>query len=82
MALPWAEELERWCPFLLPGQINLVRSHHNGALRVAPVTIVSYGLLTNGREKEQLAASIRAANFGPCAGTRESDFDSLPTTLR
>ena len=41
MALPWAEELERWYPFLRPGDINLVRSHHNGALRFAKVTILS-----------------------------------------
>ena len=64
MALPWAEELERWCPFLKPGDINLVRSHHNGALRLAPVTIISYGLLTNGKEKERLAAALSSANFG------------------
>ena len=64
MCLPWCEELERWCPFLRPGDINLVRSHHNGALRLAPVTIVSYGLLTNGKEKERLAAGLAAAGFG------------------
>ena len=29
MSLTWCEELERWCPFLAPGDINLVRSHHN-----------------------------------------------------
>ena len=63
MCLPWCEELERWCTFLRPGDINLVRSHHNGALRLAPVTIVSYGLITNGKEKEQLAAALAAANF-------------------
>jgi len=63
MCLPWCEELERWCTFLRPGDINLVRSHHNGALRLSPVTIVSYGLITNGKEKEQLAAALAAANF-------------------
>ena len=63
MALPWAEELERWCPFLRPGDINLVKSHHNGALKRAPVTIISYGLLTNGKEKEVLARSLLTAGF-------------------
>ena len=64
MCLPWCEELERWCPFLRPGDINLVRSHHNGALRKAPVTIISYGLLTNGKEKERLGSALLAAGFG------------------
>ena len=64
MALPWAEELEKWCPWLRPGDINLVRSHHNGALRDAPVTIVTYGLVTNGKEKERLMQSVMAAGFG------------------
>ena len=63
MCLPWCEELERWCPFLRPGDINLVRSHHNGALRKAPVTIISYGLLTNGKEKERLGSALLAAGF-------------------
>lgn len=63
MALPWCEELERWVPSLRPGDINLVRSHHNGALKRAPVTVISYGLLTNGKEKERLAATILAAGF-------------------
>ena len=31
--------------------------------RAAAVTIVSYGLLTNGKEKELLAAAILAAEF-------------------
>ena len=64
MCLPWCEELERWCPFLRPGDINLVRSHHNGALRLAPITICSYGLMTNGKEKERLAGALKTANFG------------------
>ena len=50
MCLPWCEELERWCPFLRPGDINLVKSHHNGALRVAPITVLSFGLITNGKD--------------------------------
>jgi superfamily II DNA or RNA helicase len=59
----WADELERWCPHLLPGQINLVKSHHNGALQSAPVTILTYGLVTNGKEKERLAANVLVAGF-------------------
>ena len=66
MALPWADELEKWCPFLRPGDINLVRSHHNGALTTAPVTILSYGLVTNGKEKERLMASVHTAGFNVC----------------
>ena len=64
MALPWCEELEKWCPFLRPGDINLVKSHHNGALRAAPITVLTYGLVTNGKEKERLMTSVMAANFG------------------
>ena len=66
MCLPWCEELERWCPFLRPGDINLVKSHHNGALRVAPVTVLSFGLITNGRDKEVLMSSILSARFAVC----------------
>ena len=50
-------------PFLKPGDINLVRSHHNGALKDARVTILSYGLVTNGKEKERLMESIMRADF-------------------
>ena len=64
MCLPWCEELERWCPFLCPGDINLVRSHHNGALKAAPVTVLSYGLVTNGKEKERLMQTVMSAGFG------------------
>jgi len=53
MCLPWCEELEKWLPFLRPGDINLVKSQHNGALRVAPITILSYGLVTHSKEKER-----------------------------
>lgn len=63
MALPWAEELEKWVPTLRPGDINLVRSHSNGALQRAPVTILTYGLVTNGRERESMMQNVRAAGF-------------------
>ena len=33
------------CPFLLPGDINLLRSVHNSALTTSPVTILTYGLV-------------------------------------
>ena len=64
MALPWCEELERWLPSLRPGDINLVRSHANAALSTAPVTILTYGLITNGREREALLRNVAAAGFG------------------
>jgi len=63
MAHTWADELERWCPELVPGQINLIKSHHNGALSSAAVTILTYGLVTNGKEKERLVANVMAAGF-------------------
>ena len=77
MCLPWCEELERWCPFLRPGDINLVKSHHNGALRSAPITIISYGLLTNGKEKERLAASLAAAAFGVVCNSARTDSHTM-----
>lgn len=73
LALPWAEELERWCPSLLPGEINLVKSHHNGALRSAKVTILTYGLVTNGKEKQRLMRSVLDAGFR-CAIADEAHY--------
>ena len=64
MCLPWCEELERWCPFLAPGDINLVRSHHNSELKRARVTILTYGLVTNGKERERLVQNVADAGFG------------------
>ena len=63
LVLPWCEELERWCPDLAPGDINPIRSVHNSAMATAPVSIISYGVLTNGKEKEQVAANVLAAGF-------------------
>ena len=63
MSLTWCEELERWCPSLAPGDINLVKSHHNGRLRAAKVTILTYGLVTNGKERERLAQNVVDAGF-------------------
>ena len=63
MALTWCEELERWCPSLAPGDINLVKSQHNGRLRDAKVTILTYGLVTNGKERERLAQNVVDAGF-------------------
>ena len=84
MCLPWCEELERWCPFLRPGDINLVKSHHNGALRVAPVTVLSFGLVTNGKDKEVLMAAIRSASFS-CVIADEAHYlknkDAVRTQL-
>ena len=64
MSLTWCEELERWCPFLAPGDINLVRSHHNSELKRARVTILTYGLVTNGKERERLVQNVADAGFG------------------
>ena len=64
LALAWCEELEKWCPFLKPGDINLVRSHHNSELKRARVTILTYGLVTNGKERERLVQNVADAGFG------------------
>jgi len=84
LALAWCEELEKWCPFLKPGDINLVKGHHNEKMRTAPVTILTYGLVTNGKEKEQIAALAREARFR-VAICDEAHYlkskDSLRTTL-
>jgi hypothetical protein len=54
--LQWADEVEKWLPsLLLPGDINLVLSRDNSRLAEAPISIISYGLLTNGKAKEALA---------------------------
>lgn len=63
MSLTWCEELERWCPFLAPGDVNLVRSHHNAELRRARVTVLTYGLVTNGKERDRLLQNIASAGF-------------------
>ena len=63
MSLTWCEELERWCPFLAPGDINLVRSHHNAELRRARVTVLTYGLVTNGKERDRLLQNVASAGF-------------------
>ena len=63
MSLTWCEELERWCPFLAPGDINLVRSHHNAELGRARVTVLTYGIVTNGKEKDRLLQNVAAAGF-------------------
>ena len=63
LALTWAEELERWVPELLPGDINMVHSHHNSALATAKVTLLPYGRLLC-KEKQRLADSVAGARFG------------------
>ena len=63
MSLTWCEELERWCPFLVPGDVNLVRSHHNAELSRAKVTVLTYGLATNGKERDRLLQNVAAAGF-------------------
>ena len=63
MSLTWCEELERWCPFLAPGDINLVRSHHNAELGRARVTVLTYGLVTNGKERDRLLQNVASAGF-------------------
>ena len=84
LALAWCEELEKWCPFLKPGDINLVKGHHNEKMKTAPITILTYGLVTNGKEKEQIAALAREARFR-VAICDEAHYlkskDSLRTTL-
>jgi SWI/SNF-related matrix-associated actin-dependent regulator 1 of chromatin subfamily A len=63
LCLPWCEELERWVPDLLPGDIDVVRSIHNSRLGRAPVTILTYGLATNGKERKQICENVAAARF-------------------
>ena len=63
MSLTWCEELERWCPFLAPGDIDLVRSHHNAELGRARVTVLTYGLVTNGKERDRLLQNVASAGF-------------------
>ncbi|KAL2087898.1 hypothetical protein ACEWY4_016726 [Coilia grayii] len=44
---PWIEELERWLPDLLPGDINLVESKTDTkGISSSKVTVLGYGLLT------------------------------------
>ncbi|XP_062383557.1 DNA annealing helicase and endonuclease ZRANB3 [Sardina pilchardus] len=44
---PWIEELERWVPELLPGDINLVESKSDTTgIGRSKVTVLGYGLLT------------------------------------
>ncbi|XP_070711758.1 DNA annealing helicase and endonuclease ZRANB3 [Pempheris klunzingeri] len=44
---PWIEELERWIPELLPGDINLVENKsHTMGISSSKVTVLGYGLLT------------------------------------
>ena len=63
MCLQWADELEKWLPWLLPADINLVLSRDNSRLETAPLSILSYGLMTSGKAKEALAQRIRDARF-------------------
>ena len=63
MSLSWCEELEKWCPWLQPGDINLIKSHHNNEMGAKPVSILTYGLITNGKDKETLLSNVRQAGF-------------------
>ena len=73
MAHTWADELERWCPELVPGQINLIKSHHNGALSSAAVTMLSItSSLSDVANIGDLTESTSAAAEVP---TPESDSD-------
>jgi SNF2 family DNA or RNA helicase len=63
MCLQWADELEKWLPWLLPTDVNLVLSRDNSRLDNAPISIMSYGMMTSGKAKEALAKRISDANF-------------------
>ena len=63
MCLQWADELEKWLPWLLPTDVNLVLSRDNSRLSTAPVSIMSYGMLTSGKAKEALVQRIADAGF-------------------
>ena len=87
MCLQWADELEKWLPWLLPTDVNLVTSRtytnnpqhnmiasdiperllvitgDNSRMDTAPVSIMSYGMLTSGKAKEALAQRIADTGF-------------------
>ena len=54
---------QKWLPWLLPTDLNLVLSRDNSRLDTAPISIMSYGMLTSGKAKEALAQRIADAQF-------------------
>jgi SNF2 family DNA or RNA helicase len=51
MQYAWVEEIEKWLPEVEPAQINLIRGlNHVECISTATVTVVSYGLLSFGKQ--------------------------------
>eukprot|EP01050_Picozoa_sp_SAG11_P024642 SAG11_NODE_5312_length_1599_cov_4.756667_3_plen_147_part_00 len=77
MCLQWADEVEKWLPCVLPGDINLVLSRDNSRLATAPVSIISYG-----KPRRQSGASFPMRSTVPklpdliLAPFRPARFDS------
>ena len=48
-------------------------------MSTAPVTILSYGVVTNGKEKERIAHAVRDANFGVVIADEVRHSNGRPT---
>ncbi|XP_047144508.1 DNA annealing helicase and endonuclease ZRANB3 isoform X2 [Hydra vulgaris] len=80
----WVNELEDWLPFLLPGDINMIRSFADlSQMFVAKVTIISYGLISisHSHKNAKVSDLIAKSNFGVVI-VDESHFLKSMKTVR
>ncbi|XP_065651796.1 DNA annealing helicase and endonuclease ZRANB3 isoform X5 [Hydra vulgaris] len=80
----WVNELEDWLPFLLPGDINMIRSFADlSQMFLAKITIISYGLISisHSHKNAKVSDLIAKSNFGVVI-VDESHFLKSMKTVR